>query len=80
MDRAERLFARKGHRGVSLRDLASAAGVRPFTIQHHFGSKLGLYQAVLSHWHGEVLAQLSRIAQESRDFGSIVEAVVESRR
>ena len=32
---AERLFARKGYRGVSLRDLARQCGVRMFTIQHH---------------------------------------------
>jgi len=77
LDRAERLFARKGYRGVSLRELARAAGVRPFTIQHHFGSKLGLYQAVLNRWDGEVLALLSRILEEGGDFASIVEAVVD---
>src|SRR5262249_19635066 len=38
LDRAERLFARKGYRGMSLRELARACGVAPFTIQHHFGS------------------------------------------
>ncbi len=77
LDRAERLFARKGYRGVSLRELAAAAGVRPFTIQHHFGSKLGLYQAVLNRWDAEVLARLSRITQEGGDFATFVEAVVD---
>ena len=77
LDRAERLFARKGYRGVSLRELASAAGVRPFTIQHHFGSKLGLYQAVLHRWDGEVLERLSRITREGSDLAAVVEAVVD---
>jgi AcrR family transcriptional regulator len=77
LDRAERLFARKGYRGVSLRELARAAGVRPFTIQHHFGSKLGLYQAVLNRWDGEVLALLSRILDQGGDFATVVEAVVD---
>ena len=54
LDEAERLFAAGGYRGVSFRELGSAVGVRPFTIQHHFGSKLGLYSAVLSRWDGEV--------------------------
>jgi AcrR family transcriptional regulator len=54
LDEAERLFASKGYRGVSFRELGRAVGVRPFTIQHHFGSKLGLYSAVLSRWDGEV--------------------------
>lgn len=77
LDRAERLFARKGYRGVSLRELARAAGVRPFTIQHHFGSKLGLYQAVLNRWDSEVLARLARVVAESQDFPTLVGAIVD---
>jgi AcrR family transcriptional regulator len=77
LDRAERLFARKGYRGASLRELASAAGVRPFTVQHHFGSKLGLYQAVLNRWDGELLARLSRIAEEGGDLATVVESVMD---
>jgi AcrR family transcriptional regulator len=77
LDRAERLFARKGYRGVPLRDLASAAGVRPFTIQHHFGSKLGLYQAVLNRWDPQVRARLARIVEDGGNFATVVEAVVD---
>ena len=77
LNRAEKLFARKGYRGVSLRELATAAGVRPFTIQHHFGSKLGLYQAVLNRWDGEVLARLARVVEENRDFPTLVRAIVD---
>jgi AcrR family transcriptional regulator len=77
LDRAERLFARKGYRGVSLRELALAAGVRPFTIQHHFGSKLGLYQAVLNRWDPEVQVRVSRIAEKGGDFTTVVEAIVD---
>lgn len=50
LDRAERLFARKGYRAVSTRELARACGVHPYTIQHHFGSKPKLYEAVLCRW------------------------------
>lgn len=56
---AERLFARKGYGAVSLRDLARAAGVHMFTIQHHFGSKQGLYQAILTRWDRDVEALVS---------------------
>lgn len=77
VDRAECLFARKGYRGVSLRELAAAAGVRPFTIQHHFGSKLGLYQSVLNRWDPELLARLSKISEEGGDFVTVVERVVD---
>ncbi len=77
LDRAERLFAQKGYRGVSLRELARARGVRHFNIRHHFGSKLGLYQAVLCRWDAEVLDRISRIVAEQNDLAGAVEGVVE---
>jgi AcrR family transcriptional regulator len=77
LDRAERLFARKGYGGVSLRAAARAAGVRPFTIQHHFGSKPGLYRAVLHRWDAEVLARLARVLAQRPDLPSAVEGVVD---
>jgi AcrR family transcriptional regulator len=77
LDRAERLFARRGYRGVSLRELSRACGVRPFTIQHHFGSKPGLYQAVLSRWDEEILKRVSAIVTSQGDFAATVERVVE---
>jgi AcrR family transcriptional regulator len=44
---AERLFGRYGLDGVSLRQIVAAAGqVNPSAVQHHFGSKRGLIQAV----------------------------------
>jgi AcrR family transcriptional regulator len=50
LDRAEKLFARKGYSAVSTRELARACGVHPYTVQHHFGSKPKLYEAVLCRW------------------------------
>lgn len=77
LDRAEHLFARRGFRGVSLRELARHAGVQPFTIQHHFGSKLSLYRAVISRREAEILARISRIVERERDLTAIVEGVVD---
>jgi AcrR family transcriptional regulator len=77
LDRAERLFARRGYRGVSVRELSRACGVRPFTIQHHFGSKPGLYQAVLSRWDDEILARVGAVVSGHEDLATIVEKVVE---
>jgi AcrR family transcriptional regulator len=77
LDRAERLFARRGYRGVSLRELSRACGVRPFTIQHHFGSKPGLYQAVLSRWDDEILKRVRTVVAGRADLATTVEKVVE---
>jgi AcrR family transcriptional regulator len=77
LDRAERLFARKGYQAVSMRELSRACGVRPFTIQHHFGSKLGLYQSVLCRWDEEVLRLISGELADEREFEAAVEHVVD---
>jgi len=42
------LFAMKGLNGVSVRELASAAGVNISMISYYFGGKEGLYSAVLA--------------------------------
>ena len=43
---AMRLFAEKGFDGVTVRDIAAAADVSVGLINHHFGSKVGLREAV----------------------------------
>jgi AcrR family transcriptional regulator len=62
---AVRRFARSGYRGVSMRELAREARVRMFTIQHHFGSKLGLYRDVLATWNGRVEELVRRVLDET---------------
>jgi AcrR family transcriptional regulator len=47
---AEKLFGEQGIEGVSLRQIVAAAGlVNSYSIQHHFGSKEGLVQAVYDY-------------------------------
>lgn len=44
---AQRLFAQRGFDGVSISDVAEAAGVSKANIFHHFGNKQALYMEVL---------------------------------
>lgn len=44
---AERLFARNGIDGVSVRDITGAAGANSAAVHYHFGSKLDLIRAIL---------------------------------
>ncbi len=44
------LFAEKGFDGVTVRDIAKASGVSVGLINHHFGSKEGLREAVDAHF------------------------------
>ena len=44
---ASRAFARNGYDGASIRTIVAAADVNQAAINYHFGSKDGLYRAVL---------------------------------
>jgi AcrR family transcriptional regulator len=65
MDAAEKLFARRGFHGTSVRDITSAAGVDLALVNYHFGSKKELLAAVIER-RGLVLNEerLRRLAQE----------------
>jgi AcrR family transcriptional regulator len=54
-DAAVRLFGERGYERTSVRDIATAAGVSPALVIHHFGSKDGLRDEC-DRW---MLAQLS---------------------
>lgn len=56
---ASRLFCERGFDGVSTRDIVSAAGTTLPTISHHFGSKDGLYRAVLDDIGAQMEERLS---------------------
>ncbi len=67
MDAAEKLFARRGFHGTSLRDITSAAGVDLALVNYHFGSKKQLFTEVIAR-RGAVLNQerLERLAEVRR--------------
>ncbi len=48
-DAALELFADRGVRATSVRDIAAAAGVSPGLVQHHFATKAGLRDAINDH-------------------------------
>lgn len=49
MDTAERLFAERGFEAVSVRELAAEAGVNLAMVSYYFGSKEGLFEAIIEH-------------------------------
>jgi AcrR family transcriptional regulator len=82
-DEALRLFADRGPDGVSVRQIAAAAGVSPGLVLHHFGSKEGLRQAVDKHVLGLFERMLGAVTGEDAAglygpaaSGSVAETVV----
>ncbi|MGM0386897.1 MAG: TetR family transcriptional regulator, partial [Actinomycetota bacterium] len=65
LDAARRSFARLGYHGTALRDLADEVGCNVALIPYHYGSKLGLFEAVV----GQGLARTReiRVLMDERD-------------
>jgi AcrR family transcriptional regulator len=55
---AARAFAAHGYRGSSLREIAKDAGVSLTLLNHHFGSKAMLLEAVVSSHHEACLRRI----------------------
>src|ERR1700690_2727752 len=65
MDAAEKLFARRGFHGTSVRAITGAAGVDLALVNYHFGSKKLLLAAIIER-RGQPLNEerLRRLAEE----------------
>jgi AcrR family transcriptional regulator len=80
MDAAEKLFARRGFHGASLREITTEAGVDLALVNYHFGSKKQLLAKVVER-RGRVLNEerLRRLAEVRLDAAPLppsTEAVV----
>src|SRR5882757_183837 len=60
---ATALFAKEGIDGTSMRDIASAAGVREAAIYRHFTGKEDLAREIFLSWYGWYCAELHRIVE-----------------
>lgn len=60
LDAAERRFAERGFAGVSVREIASDAGLKnQASLYHHFKNKKALYEAVLSRGVAPILEMVA---------------------
>ena len=80
MDAAEKLFARRGFHGTSLRDITGAAGVDLALVNYHFGGKKQLFTEVLQPrgavLNEERLRRLAEVRQRAGAHAPSTEAVV----
>lgn len=78
LDAAEELFAERGFAGTSLRDIATAVGIRIPSLYNHFESKEAIYGAVLERDLRPVLRALSDYAVPGRDRGETPRKLVDT--
>jgi TetR/AcrR family transcriptional regulator, regulator of cefoperazone and chloramphenicol sensitivity len=62
LEAALEVFSTDGYEGASTRQLAERAGVSLPAIQYHFGSKEGLYRAVIQHISRQIEERMAPIA------------------
>ena len=73
MDAAERLFARNGFYGVSVRDITSSADVRLASVNYYFETKEKLYFEVLARRADYIVKERER-RLDNLDFDSMTDS------
>jgi AcrR family transcriptional regulator len=64
---AEKLFAQRGYHAVSIRDIATEAGVPLALVGYHYGAKHELYHAIFESWRPSIERRRELLAQAIAD-------------
>ncbi|MBB4133872.1 TetR/AcrR family transcriptional regulator [Gordonia humi] len=71
MEAAERLFAERGVEGATLREIRESAGQsNTSVISYHFGSKLGLIQALIRWRSDDLVRRRTELLNDARHTGT----------
>ncbi|MCW2751156.1 MAG: TetR family transcriptional regulator, partial [Aeromicrobium sp.] len=73
---AAELFATKGFKNTTVRDIADSAGILSGSLYHHFDSKESMVDEILSTFQEELFGKYSEILAGSGDPRTKLEAVV----
>lgn len=73
---AAQLFAERGFRNTTVRDIADAAGILSGSLYHHFDSKESMVDEILSTFQTELFAGYDEIMKSDLDARGRIEAAV----
>jgi TetR/AcrR family transcriptional regulator, cholesterol catabolism regulator len=75
---AGELFAQKGFRATTVREIADAAGILSGSLYHHFDSKESIADEILSSFINDVLADYRTAASSAGSPPDVLEQIVRS--
>jgi AcrR family transcriptional regulator len=75
---AGELFAEKGFRATTVREIADAAGILSGSLYHHFDSKESIGDEILSRFLEDVLAGYRAAVRDTADARAAIEQIVRS--
>lgn len=75
---AREVFAERGYAAATTRDILARAGTTSPTLHHHFGSKAGLYLAVLHEVVEEILHAFNAAIEGRKTFLDRVDAIMDA--
>jgi TetR/AcrR family transcriptional regulator, cholesterol catabolism regulator len=75
---AAELFARKGYRATTVREIADAAGILSGSLYHHFDSKESIGDEILSNFMSAVLADYRAAVASGGRPRAVLEQIVRS--
>lgn len=73
---AAELFATKGFKNTTVRDIADAAGILSGSLYHHFDSKESMVDEILSSFQDELFGKYAEILASKADPRAMLEAAV----
>ena len=73
---AGQLFAQKGYRATTVREIADAAGILSGSLYHHFDSKESIGDEILASFLDEILADYRAAAAAGGSPRSVLEQIV----
>jgi AcrR family transcriptional regulator len=73
---AGELFAEKGFRGTTVREIADAAGILSGSLYHHFDSKESIGDEILQSFLNDVLADYRAAVEGGDDPRAVLETIV----
>ncbi len=73
---AGQLFAQKGYRATTVREIADAAGILSGSLYHHFDSKESIGDEILAGFLDEILADYRAAVTSAGDPRSVLEQIV----